>query len=404
MRFAHTADCHIGGHRDPRLRKLTEDAFERFVTITIDEKVDFAIISGDLFNTAIPGIEALRFAVKQLDRLRKAGIPVYAIAGSHDYSPSGKTMISVLEQAGLLVNVCKGTVTDDGKLRLRFTQDEKTGVKLTGVLGRRGSLDREIYEDLDQSISEEPGEKIFLFHAALTELKPKDLGNTQSQPLSFLPKGFRYYAGGHVHIVARYSESGYDNIVYPGPLFPNSFSELEELGNGGFSIYEAGTITRREIGIKAVATILVDVSGMTGKDAADALMRASESATVTDAIALLRVTGKLSSGSPNDVNVRQAVRILEEKGAYCVLRNTSKLSADDFTSVRVRHEEPKDIEASLLEEHAEQLSLDVCDGHDLAKNLLKALSREQREGERAYEYRESIMQEALGIIESRVGS
>jgi len=175
MRFSHTADCHVGGHRDPRLKALTEQAFSKFIEESIEETVDFIIIAGDLFNTAIPGIDTLKFVVTELSKPKKQDIPVYAIPGSHDYSPSGKTMLDVLEQAGLLINVCRGTITEEGKLKLAFTQDKKTGAKLTGVIGKRGMLDKHLYEELDHSISEEPGEKIFLFHTALTELKPKHL-------------------------------------------------------------------------------------------------------------------------------------------------------------------------------------------------------------------------------------
>src|SRR4051794_2925331 len=113
MRFTHTADCHIGGHRDPRLRNLTQQCFDVFVSETIAAKVDFTIIAGDLFNTAIPGIDTLKFTVTQLGRLREAKIPVYAVPGSHDFSPSGKTMLDVLEEAGLLINVCRGSVTEE---------------------------------------------------------------------------------------------------------------------------------------------------------------------------------------------------------------------------------------------------------------------------------------------------
>ena len=51
--------------------------------------------------------------------------------------------------------------------------------------------------------------------------------NIITNPLSLLPKNFDYYAGGHVHIVDSTKIDGYGLIAYPGPLFPNSFSELE---------------------------------------------------------------------------------------------------------------------------------------------------------------------------------
>jgi DNA repair protein SbcD/Mre11 len=398
MRFSHTSDCHVGGHRDPRLRALTEQSFATFISESIQARVDFIIISGDLFNTAIPGIDTLKFVVTQLGKAKTQGIPVYAIPGSHDFSPSGKTMLDVLEEAGLLRNVCRGIVTPSGKLQLTFTVDEKTGAKLTGVIGKRGMLDRHIYDDLDHSISKEPGEKIFLFHTALTELKPAHLQEMESYPISFLPADFTYYAGGHVHVVERYTEKGYKNVIYPGPLFPNSFSELEKLHHGGYFLYDNGEVIRKEIPLKKVLQFLFNVEGMDAQSANKTLQELGEKVDVRDAIILIRIEGTLSAGNPNDLDVRNILRALEQRGAYIVLRNTSKLTSPEFISLQLKAEEPQHIEESLLQDHADQLQLQGNDGVQLARDLLKLLSREQHEGEKVYEYQDRVVKDALDLL------
>ncbi len=223
MKFAHLADCHIGAWRDPKLKELPMQAFEKAIEKCMEEKVDFVLISGDLFNTSLPGIEYLKRTVRKLKGLKQKNIETYVIAGSHDFSPSGKTILDVLEEAGLIHNVVKGSI-ENNKLRLRFTIDEKTKAKITGMLGKKGMLERSYYESLDKTnLEKESGFKIFMFHSAISELKPKELEKMDSSPISFLPKGFDYYAGGHVHIVKDISLEGYKNVVYPGPLFPNNF-------------------------------------------------------------------------------------------------------------------------------------------------------------------------------------
>ncbi|MFT4313397.1 MAG: DNA repair exonuclease, partial [Candidatus Woesearchaeota archaeon] len=102
VRFIHIADCHLGSWRDEKLRQVSQDSFEYVISQALSRKVDFVIIAGDLFNTALPSIDILKFAVTQLQKLKDAQIPVYAIAGSHDYSASGKTMLEVLKKAALL--------------------------------------------------------------------------------------------------------------------------------------------------------------------------------------------------------------------------------------------------------------------------------------------------------------
>ncbi len=145
MRFVHLADVHIGAWRDPAMKELPLRAFEQAVALCLDREADFVLVAGDFFNTAVPPLDQVKRAVTQLQRLKEAAIPVYAIAGSHDYSPSGKTMLDVLEEAGLLVNVMKGTMIEKenkNELALRFTIDPKTKIRIVGILGRAGGLDK----------------------------------------------------------------------------------------------------------------------------------------------------------------------------------------------------------------------------------------------------------------------
>ena len=128
MKFAHLSDCHIGGWREPKLRELGIQTFRKAIEKCIEENVGFVLISGDLFDTALPQTELIKETALILKLLHDSDISVYAIPGSHDFSPSGKTMIDVLENAGLLHNVVKF----DENNKLKFTVD-KTDVKITGL-------------------------------------------------------------------------------------------------------------------------------------------------------------------------------------------------------------------------------------------------------------------------------
>ena len=137
MKFAHFSDCHIGGWREPELRDLGIETFRNAVDICINENVGFVLISGDLFDTALPQTELIKEVASILKKLNEHDISVYAIPGSHDFSPSGKTMMDVLEKAGLLHNVVK--FDENGKLQ--FTID-KTNVKITGMYGKKLGLEK----------------------------------------------------------------------------------------------------------------------------------------------------------------------------------------------------------------------------------------------------------------------
>lgn len=396
MRFSHGADCHLGGHRDPRLRALGERSFASFIDSSIGESVDFILISGDLFNTAIPGIDALKVAVTHLSKAREAGIPVYAIPGSHDFSPSGKTMLDVLERAGLLVNVAKG-VTNENILTLDLTHDEKTGVKLCGIQGLRGVLDKRLYEELNHSIGQVEGEKIFLFHTPILEL-----GNTPemgAQPLRMLPKGFSYYAGGHVHTITHYQSPEYPHVVYPGPLFPNSFSEIETLHHGNYAFYDNGTVHMRPIALLPVHAYRIDVNGLSATKAAEKIKNETSQNNTEGHIVTLRIYGILDSGDITDIDIRGISDEIERRGAYAVLKNTSDLQSKIFNEEEEAIQETSDVEANIIEDHRDQLQIEGVDGTTLVKAMMQILGREPNDGEKLYEYRDTIVAQAMSLLE-----
>lgn len=94
MKFIHTADLHLDSplrglsayHDAPaeRLRTATRDAFQNLVTQAIDEQVDFMVVAGDVYDGDWKDFNTGLFFVRQMGRLRHAGIPVYLLYGNHD--------------------------------------------------------------------------------------------------------------------------------------------------------------------------------------------------------------------------------------------------------------------------------------------------------------------------------
>jgi hypothetical protein len=246
------ADLHLGGWREETLREIGIKTFEQAIDISIQEKVDFILISGDFFDSSNPTIDVMVKAAKKLYELKLNGIPVYVIEGSHDFSPTGRTILKVFQEAGLLKRVTSGMETD-GKLILKGIVDEKTKVILYGISGTRRSLEKADYTRLDRvELEKREGQKIFLFHSAIEELKPNNLYQMESMPISLLPKGFFYYAGGHIHGRGEYELGEYKNLVFPGALFPNNMDELLTFKGGGFYLvdYDNGVINKKYIQIK----------------------------------------------------------------------------------------------------------------------------------------------------------
>ena len=94
MKYIHTADLHLdsplrglSAYADApaeRLRTATRDAFHNLVTQAIDEQVDFMVIAGDVYDGDWKDFNTGLFFIRQMGRLRHAGILVYLLYGNHD--------------------------------------------------------------------------------------------------------------------------------------------------------------------------------------------------------------------------------------------------------------------------------------------------------------------------------
>jgi exonuclease SbcD len=327
IKFAHISDCHLGGWRKETLNKLGCQAFSQMVKKIIEEEVDFVVISGDLYDVSNPKVEIVDLATKELKKLHDSGILVYGIMGSHDFSPSNKSMLRPLISADFFRNVSQPIWTEDAvhPLRLELFEDEKTKVKLTGMRARKKGLELDDYQKLDvQFLEKESGTKIFLLHTMLNELKPKDYQNMESGPKSILPKNFLYYAGGHIHktIPESLRETHYivkpnseldKKVIYPGCLAPTNFLELEKQQYGGFCIVSGevpnGDLEVRYIKLlmKEVKKLYIDGDNKTIVEVKDIIDQEIARGSFEHAIVIVRIEGSLSSGRSYEIQANEII-------------------------------------------------------------------------------------------------
>ncbi len=247
MKFIHVADTHLG-KTEFKLKEREEDfyrAFKQVIDKAIEEKVDFVIHSGDLFDNARPPIRTIVFAVQQLKRLKEARIPFFVIAGSHDVGV-GETILSVLDSTGMLKNLSERRYYEGMEVKGEFVGD----VYVCGIYGKRAKI-REIYKNLKAT----PRGKfnIFMFHHTISDINPKFADIEKS----LLPKGFDYYAGGHWH---GFFETKYDKgiVVYPGSTEYCDVREMQNDKEKYFVIYDNGEI--RKIRIKTRGIKIIEIN------------------------------------------------------------------------------------------------------------------------------------------------
>lgn len=312
MKFAHTGDCHLGGWRQPELAELTLQSFISFIDTCLKEKVEFVLIAGDFFDSAYPPIEAIKVAFDQLRRLKESDIPVFIIAGSHDYSASGKSFIDVLEKAGFVKNACKLDIRES---TFYLSPLIHKNVAIYGYPGKRSALEVEDIKKI--KLHEAPGMfTILMLHTALRDA----VGSLPIPAVDQdkLPK-VNYTALAHLHV--RYEKNG---RVYCGPLFPNNSAELEDLKGGSFYIVDTkGKIERREIQLKQVLIINLKI-----KDPARFIEEAQDSLaqhSLADKIVLIRFEGYFENGLPAALRLNELEQIVKKQGAYAFLKNIQGL-------------------------------------------------------------------------------
>lgn len=224
--FVHTADLHLG-YSQYGLEARREDfdrVFQELVDRTLELKPDFMIIAGDLFHTPRPSNVTLEHAVRKFSQLRDAGIPVLVVDGSHDSAPNSVTgtILNPLDSAGLIHYLPR----HEGAFWHK--QDCCYVYGVPNFRTRRKT--EEALPEFMQQNKPNPDPSlfnIFVFHMALDfpELTPPFVEAEASPEL--LPKGFDYYAAGHVH--KRYEgKLGDGLLIYPGSTETVNYDEAHD--------------------------------------------------------------------------------------------------------------------------------------------------------------------------------
>lgn len=419
-KFAHITDCHLGSWRNPKLRDLNLQAFEKSISISIKEQVDFILITGDFFDVNIPQLAPVKRAVEILKQARDSGIAVYMIYGSHDFNTANISMIDILHSAELFIKPTEFQ-TNTNSVMLKFFVDKKTGAKITGISGRKVGLDREIYEKLDKkNLEMEDGFKIFLLHKGIQEILPLDLNFRDSLPISLVPKGFDYYGGGHIHKRVEKKIDG-SVIVYPGPLFGSSFQDLEETAKGekrGFYIisFDKKIIDCRFIEINVVDILYNEIvsSKWNSEKLEDEITKKISCMEVKNKIVLIKVKGKLL-GKRSNIDFGKFSLDISNKGALMSFINTNNLSTDETKVIVVHSDNKFDIEREIFHESIKNFQSEPTlsdkvkkqinskltgkTGESISISLLEILRNEKLENENTNTYDDRIFTFAKSVFD-----
>ena len=227
FRFLHTADIHLDsplkglagqvGNAAERIRKATREAFEQLVSIAIDEKVDFLIIAGDLYDGDWRDYNTGLFFVGQMGRLNEVNIPVYLLHGNHDAESQ------ITRRLDLPVNVHVFSASSPQSFR-------HTGLRVE--IHGQSFRQRDVTENL---VTNYPTPSAHTFNIGVLHTGLGGMGgHANYAPCSLnelVNKGYNYWALGHVH-QANILHSR-PHIVFPGNL---QGRHIRETGAKGASL------------------------------------------------------------------------------------------------------------------------------------------------------------------------
>src|SRR6266851_4866836 len=85
MRLLHTSDWHLGRSLHRADLRAAQSAFlDHLVEVARAEKVDAVLVAGDIYDRAVPPVDAVELCEDALLRLHDTGARIVLISGNHD--------------------------------------------------------------------------------------------------------------------------------------------------------------------------------------------------------------------------------------------------------------------------------------------------------------------------------
>ncbi len=321
MRVLHTSDWHVGRMFHGRdLLADQEAVLGGMADLVDDERVDVVVVSGDLYDRAVPAGEAVSACTRILDRIRAAGARLVITPGNHDSAPrlgafapfaaAGglhlRTAVAELDRPVLLDDV-HGPVALYG---IPYLEPEPArhslGIDAAGHAGVLTEAMRRVRADL--AGRGEGVRSVVLAHAFVTGGAPSasertiSVGGVEQVP-SAVFDGVDYVALGHLHGPQRLGE----HLRYSGSPLAYSFSEARHHKSVWLVDLDAhglAGVERRELPVpRPLATVSGTLSSLLSDPSHDGFVDAYLSVELTDRVRPTDALRRLQVRFPHAVHL-----------------------------------------------------------------------------------------------------
>ena len=261
MRLLHTSDWHLGRafHR-VGLLDAQAAVVDHLVSVVRSERVDAVVVAGDVYDRALPPVDAVALCDEALTRLSAAGASVVVLAGNHDSAARLRFGSRLLERAGVHLRADPARAADPVLLADEhgpvavYPVPYLDPVVAAGVVGAAERTHRSVLSTVLDAVRADLARRpagtrsVVSAHAFVTggaaseSERDVGVGGLGDVPVGLFG-GVDYVALGHLHGPQRLAHA----VRYSGSPLPYSFSEsshrkcswLVELGPRGLGHVEA---------------------------------------------------------------------------------------------------------------------------------------------------------------------
>lgn len=224
FQFIHTADLHLdsplkGLSARPDapselLRGATRRALGNLVELAILEKVDFVVISGDIYDRDWKDYGTGLFFHSRMVVLQQAGIPVYMISGNHDAASVISRRLTLPGNVHLFSSRAAATM-----------EVNDLPVAIHGMSFPNRAVEENLVPKYPAAL---PGRfNLGMLHTSLAGSADHDTYAPCTEQ-DLVSKGYDYWALGHVHLPGVLREDPW--IVFPGNIQGRHAGECGERG------------------------------------------------------------------------------------------------------------------------------------------------------------------------------
>ncbi|CAI9414271.1 exonuclease SbcCD subunit D [Nocardioides sp. T2.26MG-1] len=316
MRILHTSDWHLGRsfHREGMLGHQAAYV-DHLLEVVEQEAVDLVVVAGDVYDRALPHVDAVRLADEALARLAASRARVVLTSGNHDSAQRLGFSSRLIDAAGVFIRTDASGVGTPVLL-----EDEHGPVAVYGipyldpdavrepwslpVRSHQAAL-TEAMRRVRADLAERPGTRsVVLAHAFVAGAQPSDserdisVGGVSLVPTSVFD-GVDYTALGHLH--GRHMLT--DSVRYSGSPLAYSFSEAAQVKGSWLVDLDAFGVREADFVAAPVPRPLARLRGTIDELLADPRLEVHEQAwvqaTLTDDVRPLQAMDRLRRRFPH---------------------------------------------------------------------------------------------------------